>query len=585
MHDAPAFGTPRRRKSGRSSFFAVSPPPSPPSGFPKRHTQLLDTGGDTAGPSDHSELVTLELETPAQAEAGSSIASCIANLANTNLGVGMLALPAALASAGVVGGVGLLLLSAAIASFGSHLFAECVNAVGRPATMSKVTAAAMAKMPGPVGCFGTLVTDFAVAVIGSSSAIGYLIVVGDTLPEIKAWVVGHSNTIFDSREFWICAVLPIIVPLAYLRHIDSLRFASFCVIGCVVVIVVTVVLFALQPTPLFDPCGGAGERARGGGEGAGSGEEAELQGGGSSCRGPISATSDALHTLTALPTFLFAFAAQINVPSIASELRRPTPHRIAAVMLGGVGLTTAVYLMVGGGGYATYGSLVSEDLFLSYPSSAIAARVSLIYVVVLSHPVVSYSVAPCIANALCTLSSVVRQPRNRAVAPAVSSRLSAAASLSNARRQKARNAPIYDLGLDALAHVPEEMAAGPFTPRVAVVSPRPGAAQAGSKDGVFVTDRTHAAIIGFYLLLTTTTALLVHDLGIVIALAGAVSATIAVFIAPGACYWCLHPDEGLSRTRLLAGLLFVSGCILMPLLVVSVLASRGLIHFGEAGRT
>ena len=98
------------------------------------------------------------------------------------------------------------------------------------------------------------------------------------------------------------------------------------------------------------------------------------------------------------------------------------------------------------------------------------------------------------------------------------------------------------------------MAAGPFTPRVAVVSPRPGAAQAGSKDGVFVTDRTHAAIIGFYLLLTTTTALLVHDLGIVIALAGAVSATIAVFIAPGACYWCLHPDEGLSRTRLLAGL-------------------------------
>jgi len=129
------------------------------------------------------------------------------------------------------------------------------------------------------------------------------------------------------------------------------------------------------------------------------------------------------------------------------------------------------------------------------------------------------------------------------------------------------------------------MAAGPFTPRVAVVSPRPGAAQAGSKDGVFVTDRTHAAIIGFYLLLTTTTALLVHDLGIVIALAGAVSATIAVFIAPGACYWCLHPDEGLSRTRLLAGLLFVSGCILLPLLVVSALASRGLIHFGEAGRT
>ena len=62
------------------------------------------------------------------------------------MGVGMLALPSAMADAGAVGGVGLLLLSAAIATFGSHLLAECVEAVGRPATMSKVTRSAMAPL-------------------------------------------------------------------------------------------------------------------------------------------------------------------------------------------------------------------------------------------------------------------------------------------------------------------------------------------------------------------------------------------------------------------------------------------------------
>ena len=79
-----------------------------------------------------------------------------------------------------------------------------------------------------------------------------------------------------------------------------------------------------------------------------------------------------------------------------------------------------------------------------------------------------------------------------------------------------------------------------------------------------------------YLCGTTVTALLVTDLGIVVSLAGAASATAVIFIAPGACYCTLHPQGRLWNA---AAALWVLGGILMPLLVVLVLAAHG--HLGE----
>ena len=467
-------------------------------------------------------------------ESGSSILSCVANLANTNMGVGMLALPSAMADAGMAGGVTLILLSAVIATFGSTLIADCVDAVGRPATMSKVTCNAMALMPRPIGVAGIVLVDVAVVVIATSCAIGYLIVVGDTMPEIKDWFGGEYDSVdsdaeadtigagaappqqhsaFDSREFWILAVLPVIVPLAYLRRIDSLRFASYLVVVCVGLILITVALFATQPSPLFDPCAGGGE---GGGQ-----RRRRLSG----CHGPVVPLRDAQHLLTALPTFLFAYAAQINVPAIMSELRQPTPARVRAVLLGGVGLTTTCYLVVAGGGYYTYGAYVTGDLLLAYPSAAIVARLALIFVVVFSHPVVSFPVAACIANSCSLLAGCCR------------------------------------------GKGPQEVSATLGAP--------PPTDDGGAASSRFVREPMHATVIALYLLGTTIVALSVSDLGLIIALAGAVSATIAVFIAPGACFVALHRAQGCGLKRVLATTLGVTGVVLMPLLVFLVLATDG----------
>lgn len=81
-----------------------------------------------------------------------------------------------------------------------------------------------------------------------------------------------------------------------------------------------------------------------------------------------------------------------------------------------------------------------------------------------------------------------------------------------------------------------------------------------------------------FVLLSYCIALVVDDLGIVIALLGATGSTVVNYILPGAVYWRLHEEDeeqdGSSDARWRywkrqgAGCLFMLGCIIMPVCVV-----------------
>ena len=199
----------------------------------------------------------------------------------------------------------------------------------------------------------------------------------------------------------------------------------------------------------------------------------------------------------------------------------PTRPRMWRVLVGGTALTTTCYLLVAGGAYATFGSRVDADLLVSYPRAAIVARVALVYVVVLSHPVVSYPVSGSVKS----LMKLCGAARRSSVAAAPSSS---------------------------------------------------AAATAPPKGGAFVRlISLQGAIIALYLFGTTLVALIVDDLGVVISLAGAVSATTVVFIAPGACYASLFRNKPERRTkRRLASALCATGLLLLPLLVSVVILTE-----------
>ena len=79
---------------------------------------------------------------------GSPIRTVVFVLANTILGAGMLGLPSAFASCGLVIGYLMLVLFAMSASYSLHLLSECANRVGRPASFHKLCDAASTHAPG-----------------------------------------------------------------------------------------------------------------------------------------------------------------------------------------------------------------------------------------------------------------------------------------------------------------------------------------------------------------------------------------------------------------------------------------------------
>ena len=180
----------------------------------------------------------------------------------------------------------------------------------------------------------------------------------------------------------ICPALPVIVPLGYLRRLDS-PLRVLLVVLAVLLIVVTVVLFAAEPAPL-DPC--AVEEAaplRGDAVDAAAAAAAPAAAAAVPRHGGAGARRGTRSARCPLPV-------RVRLPDQRTVDRVGAPRADApgGRPVGGTALTTTCYLLVAGGAYATFGSRVDADLLVSYPRAAIVARVALVYVVVLSHPVV-----------------------------------------------------------------------------------------------------------------------------------------------------------------------------------------------------
>lgn len=144
--------------------------------------------------------------------------SCSINLLKTILGAGMLAMPWAFAALGYVLGTTFVLLAGSLAAFGLHLFVASAQYASRNVTINKLASLTYPKM--------TFVFDLAIALKCFGVALSYLIVIGDMMPSI-AQGLGLEHWVFISRGFWLIISMILLVPLAFLRRIDSLKYSSF----------------------------------------------------------------------------------------------------------------------------------------------------------------------------------------------------------------------------------------------------------------------------------------------------------------------------------------------------------------------
>jgi hypothetical protein len=78
----------------------------------------------------------------------------------------------------------------------------------------------------------------------------------------------------------------------------------------------------------------------------------------------------------------------------------------------------------------------------------------------------------------------------------------------------------------------------------------------------FMSDDVFYAITVAFLLLSFTVAMLVDDLGVVLAMVGATGSTLVSYILPGLIYIKIHPKVNVSNV--LAHLQLTLGCLIMP---------------------
>jgi amino acid permease len=144
------------------------------------------------------------------------------------MGAGILAMPSAYAALGYVPATCMILLAATFAAFGLHLLVNSSQYIGRGATVNK-----LANLTYPQA---SILFDVAIALKCFGVAISYLVVIGDVMPSIVLGM-GCDNPILISRHFWLLVSAILMMPLTFLKRMDSLKYTSFAGLLSVVYLV------------------------------------------------------------------------------------------------------------------------------------------------------------------------------------------------------------------------------------------------------------------------------------------------------------------------------------------------------------
>ncbi|KAH7037264.1 transmembrane amino acid transporter protein-domain-containing protein [Microdochium trichocladiopsis] len=310
--------------------------------------------------------------------------SCIVNLLNTIIGAGTLAMPSAMSHFGILLGVVVILWSGFTSAFGLYLQSRCSRYLDR----GSASFFALSQLTYPNAA---VIFDAAIAIKCFGVGISYMIIIGDLMPGVAE---GFSSRAVEvaflmNRNFWITAFMLIIIPLCFLRRLDSLKYTSVVALIAIGYLIILVVYhFATDPLAPR--------------------EKVRII----SWGGPVEA-------LSSLPVVVFAYTCHQNMFSILNELDQNTPARIMGVISSSIGSAAGVYCLVAVTGYLTFGNDVASNIVGQYPAS-IASTIAKAAIVVLVTFSVPLQVHPCRASVDAVLRwrpSAVSGAANRSNSP------------------------------------------------------------------------------------------------------------------------------------------------------------------------
>ncbi|KAI9045368.1 putative amino acid transporter [Aspergillus affinis] len=296
-------------------------------------------------------------------EGQASWVSCVINLVNTIIGAGVLAMPLAVSHMGIVLGVCVVLWSGVTAGFGLYLQSRCAQYLDR----GQASFFALSQITYPNAA---VVFDAAIAIKCFGVGVSYLIIIGDLMPGVVQGFVGDSPD-YDflvDRHFWVTAFMLVVIPLSYLRRLDSLKYTSIAALVSMSYLVVLVVYHFVVGDTLAD-------------------------------KGPVRVVHWAglVPTLSSLPVIVFAFTCHQNMFSILNEMANASHFRTTSVVFASIGSSAATYILVAITGYLSFGDNIGGNIVSMYPPGlwATIGRAAIVMLVMFSYPLQCH---PCRAS-------------------------------------------------------------------------------------------------------------------------------------------------------------------------------------------
>ncbi|SPO27334.1 uncharacterized protein UTRI_10450 [Ustilago trichophora] len=448
-------------------------------------------------------------------EGSASLISSISNLTNTIIGTGMLATPGAFKYTGLLLGPFLICFCGFTAALGLYLLTRCAARVGgRKNSFFTIASQAL-----PAGAW---YFDLAIALKCYGVSISYLIICGQLMPQviISFFRAFHRDihqipTIFLDRSFWILALIILLIPLCFLRRLDSLRHTSYLSLLAVFYLVIIVLHYSFS-----------------------SDAKASLP-----PKGDVELIAVSYHTVSIFPVFVFAFTCAQNMLPVYNELFHNVERRVNTAIGSSIGTGGIVYLIVGVLGYLSFGSNVGDNIIAMYPSTSLFVcfgRVSIIILTIFSYPL---QVHPCRASLDKVFSKASRRQQ-------ILDQAAASAVLIPEDREEDQ-----DQGDTIEPYRDDEDA--PLQP-----SSCPQVPLQPESDEEIPLAKWCLMTAG---ILSTTfiISLLVDDLSIILGFVGSVGSTTISFILPGILYASLFSDEPNSRLRKAAIALAAWGCLVL----------------------
>lgn len=467
-----------------------------------------------------------------ESKKGSSIASGIINLANTIVGAGMLGLPGAFGGTGWLSGIILVILSATFSAHGLVLLSKAACLTGRPSSFYSV---ALASVPNY-----TILIDLAVALKCFGVATGYLITISDSMVNALDHIILTGDPENDesflvamllSRHFWVVGALVLVLPFSFYRTLDELKKTSALALVFVFMLVGMIIAYA---NGTADPCMGN-------------------EGGDDTCRGEIVPYTNFSLTLSKLPIFVFAFTCHQNMFPIVNEIELLSQRRLNVVICCSIGFALVLFSVVALEGYGTYGSFVRGDILLNYPenSQVTFLRMCIAFMLALHYPLQLDPSRRCITS----LVKVVMKWRGR-------NHSNGGSSVS--KSSSGSVLPEIEMGQEECPEAGKELTKN--TPYHEMSDDNEKQQKTGTDDKLF-----YIITIAF-LSLSFIVAMIVDDLGVILALVGATGSTLVSYVLPGLIYVKIYPYNDWSKVA--AYVQLILGIVIIPLALYFIITKQ-----------